>query len=85
VSVLIDAASRVLIYGIAGNFGRFSARDLASYGTQVVAGVATGRDAREVEGVPVFQNARAACARPVLTLLSFTFPPCRSRRGGSKC
>lgn len=60
-SVLIDAASRVLIYGIAGNFGRFSARDLASYGTQVVAGVAPGRDARDVEGVPVFQDARAAC------------------------
>lgn len=61
-SVLIDAASRVLIYGIAGNFGRFSARDLASYGTQVVAGVAPGRDTREVEGVPVFHSARAACA-----------------------
>jgi succinyl-CoA synthetase alpha subunit len=62
VSVLIDAASRVLIYGIAGNFGRFSARDLASYGTQVVAGAAPGRDTREVESVPVFHNARAACA-----------------------
>ena len=61
-SVLIDSASRVLIYGIAGNFGRFSARDLASSGTQVVAGVAPGRDTREVEGVPVFQNARTACA-----------------------
>lgn len=60
-SVLIDAASRVLIYGIAGNFGRFSARDLASYGTKVVAGVAPGRDTRDVEGVPVFQDARAAC------------------------
>ena len=60
-SVLIDAASRVLIYGIAGNFGRFSARDLASYGTKVVAGVAPGRDTRDVEGVPVFQDARTAC------------------------
>jgi succinyl-CoA synthetase alpha subunit len=61
-SVLIDPASRVLIYGIAGNFGRFSARDLAAYGTKVVAGVAPGRDTREVEGVPVFQDARTACA-----------------------
>ena len=60
-SVLIDAASRVLIYGIAGNFGRFSARDLASYGTKVVAGVAPGRDTHDVEGVPVFQDARTAC------------------------
>jgi succinyl-CoA synthetase alpha subunit len=61
-SVLVDASSRVLIYGIAGNFGRFSARDIAAYGTKVVAGVAPGRDTREVEGVPVFQNALSACA-----------------------
>ncbi|MGZ8202257.1 MAG: succinate--CoA ligase subunit alpha [Burkholderiales bacterium] len=60
-SVLVDASSRVLIYGIAGNFGRFSARDLVSSGTTVVAGVAPGRDAGEVEGVPVFQDARGAC------------------------
>ena len=60
-SVLIDAASRVLIYGIAGNFGRFSARDLASHGTKVAAGVAPGRDTRDVESVPVFQDARTAC------------------------
>jgi succinyl-CoA synthetase alpha subunit len=61
-SVLVDADSRVLIYGIAGNFGRFSARDLVQSGTRVVAGVAPGRDSREVEGVPVFENALAACA-----------------------
>jgi succinyl-CoA synthetase alpha subunit len=60
-SVLVDGTSRVLIYGIAGNFGRFSARDLAAAGTKVVAGVAPGRDAREVEGVPVFQDVRGAC------------------------
>lgn len=60
-SVLIDSSSRVLIYGIAGNFGRFSARDLTQYRTKVVAGVAPGRDQNEVEGVPVFTDARAAC------------------------
>jgi|LNFM01.1.fsa_nt_gb succinyl-CoA synthetase alpha subunit len=59
-SVLIDATSRVLIYGIAGNFGRFSARDLMTQGTNVVAGVAPGRDCTEVEGVPVFDNACTA-------------------------
>ena len=60
-SVLVDSSSRVLIYGIAGNFGRFSARDLAQHGTKVVAGVAPGRDQNDVEGVPVFADARAAC------------------------
>ncbi|MPZ44595.1 MAG: succinate--CoA ligase subunit alpha [Betaproteobacteria bacterium] len=62
-SVLIDQSTRVLIYGIAGNFGRFSARDLVATGTQVVAGIAPGKDEREVERVPVFQDARTACAR----------------------
>lgn len=61
-SVLIDAASRVAIYGIAGNFGRYSARDLLASGTRVVAGIAPGRVMDAVEGIPVFQDMRAACA-----------------------
>jgi succinyl-CoA synthetase alpha subunit len=60
-SVLVDASSRVAIYGIAGNFGRFSALDLVVSGTQVVAGVAPGRSGPDIEGVPVFQDARSAC------------------------
>lgn len=59
-SVLLDAASRIAIYGIAGNFGRFSARDLLNSGTQVVAGVAPGRSLADVEGIPVFQDMRSA-------------------------
>lgn len=61
-SVLLDTSSRIVIHGIAGNFGRFSARDLVSYGTQVVAGVASGRDINEVERIPVFQDLRSACS-----------------------
>ncbi len=61
-SVLLDATSRVAIYGIAGNFGRYSARDLLSCGTRVVAGVAPGRALDPVEGIPVFQDMRSACA-----------------------
>lgn len=60
-SVLIDGSMRVLIYGIAGNFGRFSAKDLTSHGTQVVAGVAPGRGLKDVEGIPVYEGARSAC------------------------
>ncbi len=60
-SVLIDGASRILIYGIAGNFGRFSARDLVASGSVVVAGVATGRDTTPIEGIPVFPDAHTAC------------------------
>jgi succinyl-CoA synthetase alpha subunit len=60
-SVLIDKNSRVVIQGIAGNFGKFSARDLKAYGTQVVAGVAQGKNLKEVDGVAVFPDIRTAC------------------------
>lgn len=59
-SVLLDAATRVAILGITGRFGTFSARDLADYGTDVVAGVAPGRGGRVVEDVPVFESVGAA-------------------------
>ncbi len=59
-SVLLDRSARVLIQGLGGNVGRFSARDMAAYGTRVVGGIAHGRDEREIEGIPVFASMRAA-------------------------
>ena len=59
-SILIDERTRVVIVGIAGRFGLFSLKDLAEYGTKVVAGIAAGRPEREVEGVPVFATAKDA-------------------------
>ncbi len=61
-SVLIHAASRLLVQGITGNVGRFSTRDMIAYGTRVVAGTASGRSADDVGGVPVFPGVKAACA-----------------------
>ena len=60
-SVLIDQNSRFLIQGIGGNVGRYSARDMVAYGTQVVGGIAYGKADAVVEGVPVFPDVRAAC------------------------
>ena len=60
-SVLIDQRTRFLIQGITGNVGRFSARDMKEYGTVVVGGVSVNRREREVEGIPVFPDARSAC------------------------
>ena len=59
-SVLLDRTTRVVILGITGRFGTFSARDLRESGTQVVAGVAPGRGGRAVEGIPVFENVAQA-------------------------
>jgi len=62
VSVLIDRRSRFIIQGVTGNVGRFSARDMREYGTTVVGGVSAARPEKEIEGIPVFPNVRAACA-----------------------
>ncbi|HVA37706.1 MAG TPA: succinate--CoA ligase subunit alpha [Candidatus Dormibacteraeota bacterium] len=59
-SVLLDAEKSVVIQGITGKMGRFSARDLMEYGTKVVAGTAPGRGGSSVEGVPVFESVAAA-------------------------
>ena len=55
-SILLDESAKVVILGITGRFGVFSARDLADYGTEVVAGVSPGHHGEKVEGVPVFGN-----------------------------
>ncbi len=61
-SILLDAASRVVVLGITGRIGTFSARDMLAYGTQVVAGVSPGRGGSNVEGIPVFGSVAAAVA-----------------------
>lgn len=59
-SVLVSSASRVLIQGITGKIGRFSARDMQQYGTQVVAGVVPTRSRGDVDSIPVFPTVQAA-------------------------
>lgn len=59
-SILLHRTTRVMIQGITGQMGRFSARDLRAYGTQVVAGAVPGRGGQEVDGIPVFSSPREA-------------------------
>jgi succinyl-CoA synthetase alpha subunit len=59
-SVLINAATRVLIQGITGKEGSFQAQKCIEYGTKVVAGVTPGRGGEEVLGVPVYNTVRDA-------------------------
>lgn len=59
-SILLHQHTRVMIQGITGQMGRFSARDLARYGTRVVAGVVPGRGGQDVDGIPVFSTPREA-------------------------
>ena len=48
-SILLHRHTRVMIQGITGQMGRFSAQDMRRYGTQVVAGAVPGRGGQEVD------------------------------------
>lgn len=53
-SILAGTATRVLVQGITGRQASWSARDIAGYGTRVVAGVVPGKGGGAHDGVPVF-------------------------------
>jgi succinyl-CoA synthetase alpha subunit len=61
-SILIDAATRVLVQGATGTQARFDIRYCLDYGTTIVAGVTPGRGGETVEGVPIFNTVAAAVA-----------------------
>ena len=61
-SILLDQTNRVLVMGATGNYGKFFMTDSGGYGTTIVAGVSPGRGGSDVDGVPVFEAARAAVA-----------------------
>ena len=59
-SVLVDAATRVLVQGITGHQGTVHTRAMQQFGSQVVAGVTPGKGGQTVEGVPVFDSVAEA-------------------------
>ena len=61
-SILIDAATRVLVQGATGQQARFDAKYCIEYGTHIVAGVTPGRGGETVEGFPVVNTVAAAVA-----------------------
>lgn len=74
-SVLVSAASRVLVQGVTGREGAFHTRRMLAYGTRVVAGVTPGKGGATVEGVPVFDTvAQARAATGADTSVVFVPP-----------
>ena len=64
-SILIDAATRVLVQGITGSQARFDTEWCLRYGTRIVAGVTPGRSGEDVNGILVYDTvARALAERP---------------------
>lgn len=61
-SVLVDRTTRVVVQGITGRQAAWSARDMAAYGTEIVAGVVPGKGGTSHEGVPIFDFVAEAVA-----------------------
>ena len=58
--ILLDENTKVVVQGITGGAGRFHTSLMASYGTNVVAGVTPGKGGQDFEGIPIFDSVTAA-------------------------
>lgn len=74
-SILLDAATRVIVQGITGREGSLRTEFMKGYGTNVVAGVTPGRGGQEIHGVPVFDTVREAVRNVGAADASVTFIP----------
>lgn len=61
-SILVDANTRVVVQGITGRDGSFHTRQMAAYGTNIVAGVTPGKGSQDLDGIPVYDTLEEAAA-----------------------
>ena len=61
-SILLDAASKVIVQGITGREGTFHAEQMMAMGTKVVGGTSPGKGGTTHLGVPVFDIVADAVA-----------------------
>jgi succinyl-CoA synthetase alpha subunit len=59
-SILVDAATRVIVQGFTGSEGTFHATQMIEAGTRVVGGVTPGKGASKHLGLPVFDTLQEA-------------------------
>ena len=57
-SIFIHKDSRVVVQGVTGKEGAFWAKHMKDMGTQVVFGVAPGKEGQDVDGIPVYHSVR---------------------------
>ncbi|MCX9024771.1 MAG: succinate--CoA ligase subunit alpha [Candidatus Methanoperedens sp.] len=60
--ILINKDTKVLVQGITGHEGSFQAKQMAGFGTNIVAGVTPGKGGSEVYGIAVFDSVSEAAA-----------------------
>ncbi len=56
----IGRTTPVIVQGMTGRAGRLHSRLMRDYGTRIVAGVSPRTDKREIDGIPIFADCRAA-------------------------
>lgn len=56
----IDRTTPVIVQGMTGRAGLLHSRLMREYGTRIVAGVSPRSDKREIDGIPLFADCRAA-------------------------
>ena len=61
-SILVDAATKVVVQGMTGSEGTFHTKQMVAAGTRVVAGVTPGKGGMVHEGIPVFDTVAQAKA-----------------------
>lgn len=59
-AIWVDENTRVIVQGITGSAGMFHARQMISYGTQIVGGVTPGKGGEDMDGVPIFNTVEEA-------------------------
>ncbi|MCH7959270.1 MAG: succinate--CoA ligase subunit alpha [Candidatus Hydrogenedentes bacterium] len=59
-SILIDAATKVVVQGITGRDGSFHTQQMLDYGTKIVGGVTPGKAGQTIFDLPVFDTVQDA-------------------------
>jgi len=75
VSILVGPETRLMVSGLTGREGSFHGLNNRRYGTELVAGVTPGKGGQDVEGVPIYDTARAALAETGANTSMIFVPP----------
>jgi succinyl-CoA synthetase alpha subunit len=75
VSILVGPETRLMVSGLTGREGSFHGLNNRRYGTDLVAGVTPGKGGQDVEGVPIYDTARAALAETGANTSMIFVPP----------
>src|SRR3974390_1351577 len=74
-AVLVDNNTRLIVQGITGKEGTFTAKGCAEYGTKVVGGVTPGKGGTRHEGWPVFNTVADAVKETGANATMIFVPP----------